>query len=106
MKSFVNKVTEIVSEIKEDGTKVMMGYAGLALIGLNGQPKEGWDFSIMRKRLKTIDKMERLAKLEFGKTIDLEDAEFDTVVECSNIKWAMFHRDIITYDDYLQELKK
>jgi len=106
MKKFVNKETEIVKEVKEGQVKVMMGYADLALIGLNGQPKEGWDFAIMRKRIKTIDKMEKLAALEFGKSIDLEDAEFDTVIECSNIKWAMFHRDLIAYDDYLQGLKK
>lgn len=103
MKNFVNKETEITKEV--DGVKSAMGYADLALVGLNSMPKEGWTTDEMRKRFRVIDKMETVVKAGIGKSIDLEDADFDTLVATSKINWAMMHKDLIKFDDYLQELK-
>jgi hypothetical protein len=96
MKKFENKATEITEGTKE------LGFKELALVGLNAVPKEGWTTDTMRKRFKAIDKIEKLSKV--GDKIELEDAEFDVLLEASKINWGMMHKDIVRFDDYLQEL--
>lgn len=104
MKTFENKKTTIT---ESNGTETrILGFADLALVGLNAAPKEGWTTDEMRKRFKVIDKLEDVIKAGLGNTVDLEDAEFEILFNTSKVNWAMMHRDLIKFDDYVQELSK
>lgn len=100
MKTFINKKTDIAMS-PEDATK--LGYANLAIIGLNTPPQGGWTPTEMRERIKTIAKLD---DKDLDAKIKLEDAEFELVVACSNIKWQFMHKDVVAFCDYLDELKK
>jgi hypothetical protein len=100
MKTFINKKTDITMS-QEDPTK--LGYSNLAIIGLNTPPQGGWTPDEMRQRIKVIAKLD---DKDIGAKIKLEDAEFDLVVKCANIKWQFMHKDVVAFDDYLSELKK
>lgn len=101
MKTFINTKTEI-TKLNEEGTKVNLGFADLASMVLNSAPQGGWTTDEMRKRIKVMDKMD---KVELGQSIELEDAEFEKILECSNIKWKFMHKDVIAFEDYLLKLK-
>ena len=107
MKTFINKDTEIAFEMPSEieGEELIvktMGFADLAKISLNSPPEGGWTTDEMRIRIKITSKFENAEK---NSKIDLEDAEFDKVLQCSNIKWNFMHKDIVAYDDHLLELK-
>lgn len=100
MKKLENKKTELTHEV--DGVKTNLGYVDLLLIGLNAPPKEGWTTAQMKERFNVIGKIE---KTKLGKTVELEDAEFMVAYDCKLKNWAMMHKDIIAFDDYLEKLK-
>jgi len=100
MKVFENKETEITEQRGEEIKKI--GFKDLALVGLNAAPKEGWTTDEMRKRFKAIDKIENL---KIGDKVELEDSEFEVLLESSKVNWAIMHKDIIRFDDYLTLLK-
>lgn len=98
MKTFINKSTNI-----KNGEDDLLGYANLAIVGLNTQPKGGFGVDDMRKRIKVMDKLDNL---DLNKEVDLEDAELELIVSCSNIKWPFMHKDVIAFSDYLIDLSK
>ena len=98
MKTFINKKTEITFEGKPSG------FANLAMIALNTPPQGGWTTDEMRKRIKVLTKLD---KQELEAKIELEDAEFDTIHDCTKVlKWQFMHKDIVAFEDYLDEIKK
>lgn len=102
MKTFVNKSTEM-SEGQGD-VKRQLGFLDLVRIGLNNPPQGGWTPGEMRTRFKLEDK---IADIKLEESVDLEDAEFENIYTiCKGIKWSAMHRDIVAFDDYLEELKK
>lgn len=100
MKKFENKETELTQEI--EGVKTNLGYVDLLLLGLNAAPKEGWTTAQMKERFNVISKVEGT---KLGKTVELEDAEFQVAYDCKLVNWAMMHKDIVAFDDYLEKLK-
>ena len=104
MKTFINKTTEITKQVKEGSDeKINLGYANLAIVGLNTPPQGGWTPAEMTPRIKVIAKLDDTA---LDASIELEDAELDLIVTCSNVKWQFMHKDIVTFVEYLEELKK
>ena len=100
MKTFENKETTIT---EGNGTETrILGFADLALVGLNAAPKEGWTTDEMRKRFKAIDKIENL---KIGDKVELEDSEFEVLLQSSKVNWAIMHKDIVKFDDYLTSLQ-
>jgi hypothetical protein len=102
MKTFINTKTEITKG-DEQGNTTNLGYADLGAIALNTAPQGGWTPADMRKRLKVIAKLE---DQEFDAKIELEDAEFDTLYQNKDVRWKFMHKDVVAFDDYLEELKK
>lgn len=98
MKKLENKVTEL-TDIKDD-KEVKMGYMDLLLIGLNSAPKDGWTVAQMKERFNVIEK---IGKVKIGSTVSLEDAEFQVAYDCRIINWAMMHKDIIAFEEYLEK---
>jgi len=84
MKKLENKETEMTQEI--EGEKVKMGYVDLLLLGLNSAGK--------------------IEGTKMGKTVELEDAEFKVAFDCRIKNWAMMHKDIVAFDEYLEKLNK
>jgi hypothetical protein len=72
------------------------------LLGLNAPPKEGWTTAQMKERFDVIAKIE---KVKLGKTVELEDAEFMVAYNCRLLNWAMMHKDIVAFDEYLEKIK-
>lgn len=101
MKTFENKETEI-TQGNEDGSKTNLGYANLAMVGLNTPPQGGWTPTEMRERINVLAKLDA----PLGTKIKLEDAEFNLVVACSNVKWQFMHKDVVAFIDYLEKLKE
>jgi len=101
MKKLENKETEMTQEI--EGEKVKMGYVDLLLLGLNSAPQEGWTTAQMKERFNVIGKIE---KTKIGKTVELEDAEYKVAFDCRIKNWAMMHKDIVAFDEYLEKLNK
>jgi hypothetical protein len=102
MKTFINKKTQMSENIGDSVRQ--LGFFDLVRVGLNSPPQEGWTPGEMRVRFKLEDK---IADTELDKTIELEDADFEKVYTiCKSIKWAKMHRDIVAFDDYLDELNK
>ncbi len=104
MKTFINKKTEITKATQE-GEEIKttnLGFADLALVGLQAPPKEGWSVKDMRLIFKVIDKLEGL---ELNQSVELADEEFVQLVKSSNVQWTAMHKDIIAFDDYLNDLK-
>lgn len=104
MKKFINKKTEITkaTQVGEEIKTINLGFSDLALVGLQAPPKEGWSVKDMRLIFKVIDKIEAL---EFDKSVKLTDDEFNQLVKSSNVQWTAMHKDIIAFDDYLNNLK-
>ena len=107
MKTFINKNTEITISVPaevEGGepTKDTMSFGDLAKMSLNAPPAGGWTTDEMRSRLTITAKFE---KIEKEAAVELENAEFEKVLECSKIKWNFMHKDIVAYEDHLLELK-
>lgn len=104
MKTFINKKTEITQAATATATeKTIMGYANLAIVGLNTAPQGGWTPAEMSERLKVIAKLDAA---ELDAEVLLEDAEFNLLVACSNIKWQFMHKDVVAFAEYLEEVKK
>jgi len=101
MKTIENKETELTKEV--DGKEVKLGYVDLMLLGLNAPPKEGWTTDDMRKRFNVIGKIE---DSKIGNKIKLEDAEFQVAFDCKIVNWAMMHKDIVAFDDYMNKLNE
>lgn len=104
MKVFINKKTEITKATQE-GEEIKttnLGFADIALVGLQSPPKQGWSVGDMRLIFKVIDKLENL---KFDESVELTDEEFDQLVKSSDVQWTAMHKDIVAFDDYLQELK-
>jgi len=101
MKKLENKETELTKEVK--GKEVKMGFVDLLLVGLNAVPERGFSVSQMKERFNVISKIE---DIEIGKVVELEDAEFKVAFDCRTQNWAMMHKDIIAFEDYLQEINK
>lgn len=102
MKQFVNKPTEITSQ-RKDGIVEEINFAELALKTLDLIPREGWTSKEMRLRFKIEDKLKAgMSK----KIIELEDADVEKLYELAQIPWQFKHRDILDYQDHLEELIK
>lgn len=101
MKKLENKETEMTQMVGD--VKTNLGYVDLLLLGLNQPPKEGWTTQQMRERFKVISKLENV---KLGAKVELEDAEFKVAYDCRIQNWTMMHKDIISFDDYLENLKK
>lgn len=99
---FKNIETEITMQINEQGDKKTFGYFDIALIGLNSRPQDGWTVKDMKDIFKLIDKLEGK---ELGKSIEITEEELATIKSCNNIKWNIMHKDIISFDDYIEKLK-
>lgn len=99
---FKNIETEITMQINEQGDKKTFGYFDIALIGLNSRPQDGWTVKDMKDRFKLIDKLEGK---ELGKSIEITEEELETIKSCNNIKWNIMHKDIISFDEYIEKLK-
>ena len=97
--------TEITKQ-EEDGSKSFLGYADLAKFCTDNPPKDGWDKDSMKLSIKIEDKLE---KAKLGDKIKLEDAEFEYLYKAAqpnSMKWAMKHKDLIAFLDYIETLKK
>ena len=104
MKTLVNTKTEITKQ-EEDGSKSFLGYADLAKFCTDNPPKDGWDKDSMKMSIKIENKLE---KVKIGDKIDLEDAEFDylyAAAQPDKMKWAMKHKDLVSFLEYLDKLK-
>jgi hypothetical protein len=100
MKKFENKETEFT----ENGEQ--LGFADMAMHCLDNPPKDGWEPRTMKLSFVVESKLE---KAEIGDVIDLEDAEFDYLYlrsQPENMRWALKHKAIIDYSEYLDEVKK
>ena len=69
---------------------------------LNHQPKEGWTTSEMRSRIRIEAKVEDLKTDEL---LELEDAEYDKIVNCLGIPWTFKHKSLIKFEDYILNLR-
>jgi len=108
MKRIENRKTEItesrnVTEENPTGDIVNLGFLDLLLTGLNSPPKEGFTTSEMKERFNVISKIE---DVKIGDTVELEDAEFLVAYNCRIKNWRMMHRDIVAFDEHLEEVKK
>lgn len=102
MKQFKNKPIEMFDGNSD--SKEQLGFIDLAIKGLNNIPQEGLTPSEMRDRLKIIDKID---SVKIDEEVELEDAEFRKIYDTyKGIKWLMMHKDIVAFDDYLEELNK
>lgn len=104
MKKFENRGTTITKGMDNEGKSLGNAtYFDLAIILLDCEPKTGWTPSIMAERYRVEDK---IRDIEEGETVDLEDAEFDKIVEqLDTMKWKMKHRDIVDFDQYVRSIK-
>lgn len=105
MKTFKNIKTEITRQ-NEQGEKEFLGYADLAKFCTDNTPRDGWDKDSMKMCIKIEDKLDN-AKLD--SKIELEDAEFDYLYKAAqpeSMKWAMKHKDLVAFLDYLETLNK
>ena len=100
MKTVVNKATNIKMQ-DESGKTEFMDYKKLIQICINNPPKNGWTTDEMRKRIKIEDKLENV---EVGGSVELEDAEFEKLLQCIMIPWQFMHKDVIGFEDYLKSL--
>lgn len=104
MKTFKNQQTSITIGIEGTNEKREMTYVDLAMLVLNIPPADGnWPRAEQKIRFKVEDKIE---KLEVGKEVKLEDAEFDKLFACSQQDWKFKHRDLLKYLDDLDEWNK
>ena len=122
MKRIENRKTEItesrnVTEENPTGDIVNLGFLDLLLTGLNSPPKEGFTTSEMKERFNPIfsgghgyiERFNVISKIEdvkVGDTVELEDAEFLVAYNCRIKNWRMMHRDIVAFDEHLEEVKK
>jgi len=100
MKTFKNQQTEITVPIAGTKEKTTMTYANLTQLVLNIPPQGGWTKDEMKIRIKIEDKLE---KVKEGETIELEDAEMQKVIECSEQPWQFKHKDLVKYLDDIEE---
>lgn len=109
MKTIINKKTELTETVQkqdEDTVVTNLGYVDLIKIALNMTPQGGWDTNIMRKHLRVEAKIENV---ELDQEFELEDADFEVVAELckpGKIKWKFKHKDIVAFEDYLEEVLK
>ena len=102
MKTFKNQQTEI--NMKEvDGSEKKMTYADLSNLTLNIPPQGGWTKDEMKIRFKIEAKIENL---KVDETVELEDAEFAKLVQCSNQPWQFKHKDLLRYMEDLEDWNK
>lgn len=102
MKKFINKTTEITAK-GEDGQVISLTFADLAIKTLNVMPRGGMVPSEMRIRFKLEDK---LVDQEVGVTIELDDSDVEKLKTLSDIPWIFKHRDVLAYQEHLEELLK
>lgn len=105
MIKFTNTKTEI-TEKDENGKESFLGYANLAKYCIDNPPKDGWDKDSMKVCIKVEDKLE---KLEIGKSVQFEDAEFEYLYNAcqpESFRWAMKHKDIVKFIEYLDKIKE
>jgi len=77
--------------------------SGLMLACLNNPSREGIDVVTMRKRIRVIDAIEA-AKEKKKTTIEIEDADFETLKVCAaSMRWGMVHKDILAFSAYIEK---
>jgi ABC-type molybdate transport system ATPase subunit len=103
MKTFENQQTSITAPVQGTNEVKEMTYANLAQLILNVPPQGGWTKDEMRIRIKIEDKLE---KLKAGEKIELEDAEMQKIVDCSDQPWQFKHKDLLRYLDNLADWNK
>jgi len=99
MKTFTNQQTSITIGIEGTREKKEMTYADLANLTLNIVPQGGWTKDEMKIRFKIESKLE---KLNVDESIELEDAEFKKVLDCSSQPWQFKHKDLLAYMEDLE----
>jgi len=98
MKKIENKEIELEFE---KGKKI--GFADLATICLNQIPEGGIPPLEMAKRVKVLDKFNLVV---LGAKINLEDAEFEILKQCSDTtRWRLIHKDIVAFSNHMEEVK-
>lgn len=100
MKTFKNQQTSITIGIANTNETKEMTYADLAKLTLDIPPAKGWDKNEMKIRIKIEDKLE---SLEVGKTVELEDAEMQKIIDCSDQPWQFKHKDLVKYLDDIED---
>ena len=94
MKKIKNKKTTI------QGENGVLNYAELAKLCVN-QPKQGgYTVTDMQQRLRILDKLDKK-----GDVIEIEDADFEVLKPLvKNMKWAIIHKDLVDFVNYLTNL--
>ena len=93
------------TEIEEGGKKLT--YTDLVKAILNRAPQGGYSPEEMGARLDILGKFndKKLRSVKGSKFVDLEDAEFAKLYQCSAaMRWPFMHEDLKTFTDYLESL--
>lgn len=101
MKKFENKKTEI-----EDAGG-FMSYADLVKACSNFVPKnlaqEGWTVTLQKESFRIEMALEKAKKA--GDTIEIEDNDVDLIKKfCVGFPWAMKHKDLVEFEEYVETL--
>ena len=92
MKTVENKKLNVPGDIEK--------YSDVIMLCVKNPPKDGYDVTEMRKRIKVMDIIDK-----GGETLEFEDADFDCVKKCVNgMRWGSAHREIIEFVDYISGL--
>jgi hypothetical protein len=109
MKQFKNQATEVAIPDEEKSTPKKYvpkdaTYADLALICVRAPKEGGFGVEEMRKRFRIIEALDGLGP---NASVKLEDQDAAHLTEiCTEFKWNLMHKDIITFIDYVGKLKK
>ncbi len=99
MKKLENKSIELKFE---EGKEI--GFADLAKICLNQVSEKGIAPIEMSKRITLINK---LNDTKVGDKTELEEFEFEMLKGLAeNTGWRLIHKDIVSFNDYLNEINK
>lgn len=102
MKKFVNKLTDITTT-DVSGVIKQMSFAEIAILTLDIIPHGGWTRKEMSTRFRIEDKLKNHGKDDI---VELDDADVEKLKELANLPWQFKHRDILAYQDHLEELLK
>lgn len=92
MKTVQNKKLNIPGDIEK--------YSGLIAVCVRNPPKDGYDVTEMRKRIKILDITDK-----GDETLEFEDADYECVKQCvKGMRWASVHKEIVEFVDYISGL--
>ena len=103
MKTVINTATSLPKTSLPDSEKMTGFDLDKIAIEMAGKGEQGFSIADIKKRLRVLDAIEGKNVLE---TVDLEDADFSTLLQCwSQMKWGLISKDIVMRDEYLKNIQ-